>query len=65
MNTWLRNELGISCHHTSDYQFEALFKNIKDNIDAGYDTEHTAERAEALNKFGLTDDLKFGGYESV
>ena len=42
-----------------------LFKNIKDNIDAGYDTEHTAERAEALNKFGLTDDLKFGGYESV
>jgi hypothetical protein len=48
---------------SSDFK-RPLFKNIKDNIDAGYDSEHTAERAEAL-KFGLTDDMKFDGYGSV
>lgn len=41
-----------------------LFKNIKDNIDTGYDTENNAERAEAL-KFGFTDEGRFNGYESV
>ena len=47
----------------SDFK-RPLFKNIKDNIDAGYDTAHTAERAEAL-KYGLTDEDKFNGYGSV
>jgi len=47
---------------SSDFK-RPLFKNIKD-IDAGYDTEHTAERAEAL-KYGLTDEEKWGGYGSV
>jgi hypothetical protein len=49
---------------SSDYK-RPLFKNIKDNIDAGYDTEHTAERAEAL-KYGLTEEEKgWNGYGSV
>ena len=34
------------------------------DIDGGYDTENNAERAEA-QKFGFTDEGKFGGYDSV
>jgi len=34
------------------------------DIDGGYDTENNAERAEA-QKFGFTDEGKFGGYGSV